>query len=228
MFKTIKIDPIVDELKRVKGNQLSLTIDKFGKVCISAPHYASIADINGFVDYKRKWIEKHKSKILLNKPLVRNFDDGEEFYYLGKPLKIRYEPNYKYAINFVKDEFVLSSKAKPKARIYLESLYKNLAWNYFAPRINELAKLHNFKFKVLKISSAKGKWGSCSSSGNINLSWRLLMSPPKSIEYVIIHELAHTIEPNHSSRFWAIVKEKMPDYEIHKQWLKDNSRLCDF
>jgi predicted metal-dependent hydrolase len=71
-------------------------------------------------------------------------------------------------------------------------------------------------------------WGSCSVGSNINLSTRLLFAPPDVIDYVIIHELAHLIEQNHSNRFWAQVARAMPDYERHERWLKDHGKTCDF
>jgi predicted metal-dependent hydrolase len=71
-------------------------------------------------------------------------------------------------------------------------------------------------------------WGSCSVGSNINLSTRLLFAPPEVIDYVIIHELAHLIEQNHSDRFWAQVARAMPDYDRHERWLKDYGKTCDF
>ena len=74
----------------------------------------------------------------------------------------------------------------------------------------------------------QSNWGSCSTRGNINLSTRLLFAPPKVIDYVIIHELAHLVEMNHSPRFWKIVRDIMPDYKKQEQWLKEHGANCDF
>ena len=71
-------------------------------------------------------------------------------------------------------------------------------------------------------------WGSCSSNKIINLSTRLLFAPKEVIDYVIIHELAHLIEANHSSRFWALVENAMPEYKVHERWLKEHGKDCDF
>jgi len=71
-------------------------------------------------------------------------------------------------------------------------------------------------------------WGSCSSTGNINLSTRLLFAPQEVIDYVIIHELAHRIEPNHSPRFWAQVAQAMPNYKDQEAWLTEIGAQCDF
>ncbi len=88
---------------------------------------------------------------------------------------------------------------------------------YFQKEINSV----NLKFN-------QSNWGSCSSKRNVNLSTRLLFAPATVIDYVIIHELAHLIEMNHSKRFWALVATAMPDYKEKEKWLRDNGRKCDF
>jgi len=73
----------------------------------------------------------------------------------------------------------------------------------------------------VRITSAKTRWGSCSAKGGLNFSWRLLCAPPEAMDYVVVHELAHLIEFNHSSRFWAIVEGILPDYKARRQSLKE-------
>lgn len=96
-------------------------------------------------------------------------------------------------------------------------------------RVNELNRLYFQKpVKQVRLKYNHSNWGSCSAKGNVNLSTRLLFAPEDVIDYVIIHELAHMIEMNHSPRFWNIVKNAMPDYKIKEKWLKENGHLCDF
>ena len=86
--------------------------------------------------------------------------------------------------------------------------------------------LANIKSVSLKYNTSN--WGSCSTSGNINLSTRLFFAPDGVIDYVIIHELAHFFEHNHSHRFWAKVAEAMPDYKVYEDWLTEHGSECDF
>jgi predicted metal-dependent hydrolase len=77
----------------------------------------------------------------------------------------------------------------------------------------------------VRISSARTRWGSCSSRGSLSFTWRLVMAPVEVVDYVIVHELAHLRVHNHSPEFWKEVARLMPDYAQRKQWLKDNGRL---
>lgn len=88
--------------------------------------------------------------------------------------------------------------------------------DYYAPRIQ-------VQYGRITIRNQKSRWGSCSSWGNLNFNWKLIMAPPEVLDYVVIHELCHRIEFNHSERFWKLVYQQMPDYEAWKKWLKSHS-----
>lgn len=82
--------------------------------------------------------------------------------------------------------------------------------------------------KGVRLKYNHSNWGSCSAKGNINLSTRLLFAPDEVIDYVIVHELAHRIELNHSPRFWKLVETAMPEYKLREKWLSENGHLCRF
>ena len=79
--------------------------------------------------------------------------------------------------------------------------------------------------KSIRITDASQRWGSCTSTGGLNFSWRLIQAPLEIVDYVIVHELVHLRQPDHSKKFWAKVKEMMPDYERRREWLMENERL---
>ncbi len=86
---------------------------------------------------------------------------------------------------------------------------------YFAPLVG-------VSYGNITIRSQKTRWGSCSSKGNLNFNCLLMLTPPEVLDYVVVHELCHRRELNHSARFWAQVERTLPDYRIHRKWLKDN------
>jgi predicted metal-dependent hydrolase len=124
----------------------------------------------------------------------------------------------------------IADDQKPEILRYLISrTIANDCYPEIAKRVHELNELH-FKKKIneIRLKLSQTNWGSCSTQGNINLSARLLFAPQAVIDYVIIHELSHLIEHNHSDRFWTIVAKVMPEYEKYEKWLKVNSHLCEF
>jgi hypothetical protein len=100
--------------------------------------------------------------------------------------------------------------------------YKKQAKQFIPARVGELSSLTGLSYKGIKITSARKRFGSCSLTNKLTFSWRLLLAPEEVLDYVIIHELAHTAEKNHSKRFWSKVRELMPDYRSAHTWLKQN------
>lgn len=107
-------------------------------------------------------------------------------------------------------------------KLFFENFYKQKAFELISERVKLHSKLNNFHFKQLKLSSAEKRWGSCSFENSIRINWRLIMAPINIIDYVIIHELSHTIHKNHSQSFWSHINFIVPDYKISIKWLKDN------
>ena len=97
---------------------------------------------------------------------------------------------------------------------------KKEAMEYFVGRTEEISKITGLKYRSVKITSAKTRFGSCSSVGNICYSYRLMLYPAPAREYVILHELAHTKEMNHGKEFYKIIESFMPDYKERKRLLK--------
>ena len=91
----------------------------------------------------------------------------------------------------------------------------------FPERIRYYAKIMGVTYGKVTLREQKTRWGSCSSNGNLNFNWKLDLMPDEILDYVIVHELAHRIEMNHSERFWKIVEEVLPDYRERRKWLKE-------
>ena len=92
----------------------------------------------------------------------------------------------------------------------------------FPERTAYFAKRMGVTYNRITIREQKTRWGSCSSAGNLNFNWRLVLAPREVLDYVVIHELAHRREMNHSAAFWRIVEAEMPDYRKYRDWLKKN------
>ncbi|MGL5435226.1 MAG: M48 family metallopeptidase [Lachnospiraceae bacterium] len=99
--------------------------------------------------------------------------------------------------------------------------YLRQARTVFAGRTEHYARLMQVSYHQITIRDQKTRWGSCSSKGNLNFNWRLVMAPEQVLDYVVVHELAHRREMNHSPRFWQLVAEFMPDYQVCRTWLRE-------
>lgn len=100
----------------------------------------------------------------------------------------------------------------------------NLAKEVFGAKTAYFARIMGVSYGRITIREQKTRWGSCSSAGNLNFNWKLLLAPEEVVDYVVIHELAHRREMNHSARFYAVVAEIMPDYKVWQRWLKVNGK----
>ena len=93
------------------------------------------------------------------------------------------------------------------------------------PRVLELAALHQLRVQRVTVRNQRSRWGSCSRRGTISLNWRLVQAPEFVRDYIVLHELAHLREMNHSSRFWSEVARLCPNFEEAEKWLKENAGL---
>ena len=118
----------------------------------------------------------------------------------------------------------MAKYALPKAAELFLRWYKEQATLLLFERVLTLAKEYGFKYQKLRISSARTRWGSCSSLGTLSFTYRLVMAPPQVVDYVVLHELVHTQVRNHSKAFWDKLGKLMPDYKQRLAWLKKNGK----
>lgn len=205
-MKEIKIDKII----RSRRRSIALHVAEDATLTVRAPMMATLGYIKRLVFAKRAWINKKQTHILKNgggsKP--KEFVNGEEFFYLGKIYKLQTE-NYE-------DVSLAVRRAK------MIEWYKTQALPRITERANFYSQKTGWEFKSIKVTKAERRWGSCSPNGAIHFSWRLIMAPSDVVDYVVVHELAHIPEKNHSKKFWDKVAKVLPDYKQRRKWLREN------
>ena len=123
----------------------------------------------------------------------------------------------------VPDISELKKEEKSDPRLaYLEKKYRAAAKKYIYERVEYYLPMTGGAYDRIRIGDQKTRWGSCSANGTLSFSWRLMLAPPRVLDYVVIHELCHLTYMDHSKRFWDKVEGLDPDYREHRQWLKDN------
>jgi len=211
---------------RKRRKTISLQISNNSEVTICAPYFTLAGEINRFVREKQNWIQGAIQKQTLLRTKEKEYTAGELFYYLGEPfpLEVFFEENACKGLVFWRDRFYLNS---PDAAVdgmpFFISWYKKKAREYLSKRVEFFSRKLSLQPRQVKITSAGKRWGSCSEDNNLSFSFRLIMAPPAVIDYVVVHELMHIREKSHSSRFWKLIEAAMPEYKIHRHWLKEES-----
>ncbi|MBC8046788.1 MAG: M48 family metallopeptidase [Fimbriimonadaceae bacterium] len=188
----------------------------------------------------KKWAFDYilEHKLYEQKVQIRKYNDGDIFKIQGKEyiIKITYDERNASKGNLKNGiiHLTLSTGMKPREEQKHKSyLVSRLIGNEYQPMIAQRMQYLNdthFQKKIKKVTLRYNQtnWGSCSHDGKISVSTGLLFAPPEIIDYILIHELAHLVEHNHSDRFWSLVESKMPGYNIAEKWLSENGKNCVF
>ncbi len=202
---------------------LSLHISPKGELIVKAPFFIPEKIIHNFIKQKEDWIlqslQKVKSKIIHKK----TYSDGEEFLYLGDKHKFHLGDFKK--ISFKNEQLNFPEFMKFRAQKELTSWYIKESKKEITFLVENLSVKMNTTYKSIRFSDTSSKWGSCFPDNSLQFNWRLIMAPLLVINYVVIHELAHTMEKNHGYKFWSKVDSYTPAYKQHRKWLKKNHHL---
>lgn len=212
------------EIIRSRRKTASITVDRTGRVIVRAPLNMHVEKIDTFVNSKSDWINKHSTGAAQRtaERSRRLSLPPEELPFLGEMCPVCHEPPYGYTDG----RFHLPENTPLEQLLpYLRKLYSGIAKDTLTARTNLLADRMGIKISAVRINSAKTRWGSCSAQKVINLSWKLIAADSRLIDYVIVHELCHTEQMNHSPAFWAKVEAVIPDYHERREALKDVQKI---
>jgi hypothetical protein len=219
----------IDQLIRSKRKTVGLYVERDGRLIVRAPRGVPRAFIDAFVQEKEAWIlEKQalaRQMAEHNRP--RQFVDGEKFLFLGQfyPLMIVEQQAKPLVFNA---GFHLRRDAQPRAAVLFEAWYRGQSRRVISDRLAWYAQQHGFTFTKIRIGAARTRWGSCSTSGTLSFTWRLVMAPLEMIDYVVVHELVHTRVRNHSAAYWEALAAVMPDYKARRDWFHKNGHTLAF
>lgn len=216
-----------------RARHIRLKIDGKDGLQLIIPAGLQVADPEKILRDRATWILKHYRRFEALQE-TRTLDTGSKLWLLGESKTLHITRNF--PATCAKDTPIMTSGYTIELRLsgtkkdneqetirrLLIEWYFSQAKTYIFPRVAALAALHAFTYKKVAIKEHKTRWGSCSSRGNLNFNVWLVMAPPPVIDYVIIHELCHLLELNHSPEFWHEVEKRCPDYRIHRTWLKLN------
>lgn len=208
---------------RSRRKTIGLQINSKAELIIRAPFGVPETWIERMVRDKNSWIEKTRERILkqLASRKIRTFAEGETLEYLGESYPIVYREGMKKRVE-LEGRFWIAAEFRAHAPDLLMRWFKKKTLEYLPPIVKQYCDQLALKMPPIKVNTAKGRWGSCSTHGGINFSYRLMMAPPQVVSYVAAHEVAHLKEQNHGQRFWKLVEFLCPDYRTHESWLRRN------
>lgn len=227
------MDIKIDKLVRSKRRSVGLEITGEAVLVVRAPLHISRRSIEEIVVKKKNWIERKIKKIKErnSRLTLKSYKSGEKFYYLGRqyPLIITNITSENSQNPIVFDgKFVLDKKYQNRAREVFIAFYKKKTLKVIKMRAAFYAGKYGLKYSRIRITRAEKRWGSCSSKGSLNFSYRLIMTPLEIVDYVVVHELAHLKYHDHSGKFWREVEKMLPEYRNRRAWLKKNGFLFHF
>ncbi len=195
---------------------IAMHIEPDGKILVKAPRFVSDGDIRRFIERHSDWIEKHQSRITA----VRESKKDDEYLFLGKSLTL--SPGNHTTISVKEDKLLF-----PKALLFrkekeITSWYLTQARQIITKQTEKFAREMQADYRDITFSDTKSQWGRCTRDNRLQFSWRLVMAPILVLNYVVIHELSHTTEKNHSRAFWARVRQINPSYRQQLKWLKEH------
>ncbi|TGM06556.1 M48 family metallopeptidase [Leptospira jelokensis] len=215
--------PINIERKITKGRNLSLTVYQNGRVVLKHPVRYPKHQIESFLSEKREWIQNKLQNLPKDFPTKLNFTEGESFPIFGKMypiLSIEKGCYWNPENGFFIHSLLPDLKRQKKAKLILKSLLQDKV----NPIIEKYERKFNTKVTKVSIKPMRSLWGSCNSKNAIAINLSLVHCPDFVIEYIVLHEMAHTLEHNHSKKFWEIVNSQNPNYKLAEKWLKDTGK----
>jgi predicted metal-dependent hydrolase len=198
---------------------LGLTVDRAGDLIVHAPASAAEEELRRWVERKLLWIHR---KLAQKKEMNRaarppEFVSGESFYYLGKNFRLRVVDNSAVPLEMAGEWFLLRRDDCADGVRHFRQWYLATGTPWLSNRVDAWAPRINVKPPRIRVGDLGFHWGSCGKKGTVYFNWRLLQLPVRLIDYVVVHELIHLIEHNHSRRFWQTIDRTLPDWRERKE-----------
>jgi len=234
MSAALQYKDIEYSLKKSKRKTTSIYIERDGAVSVLAPAPFEIDKIEQIIEKKRSWIYRNLAEWEdLNRTRVhREYVNGESFLYFGRHYRLQlvdvvdvdgvHGERQIEPLKFLNGQFWLRKDAVQLAPEHFKKFYITKLQKKLKKRLTLYQAKIGTEPTDVRVMELQGRWGSCTARGVLNFHWKCAMLPLSVLDYVIVHELAHIDNPNHSAAFWHSVEKLMPGYEEYKSWLRFN------
>ena len=221
----------------LRAKRVRLEVRPQTGLTVVVPRSYNIGQLSGLLKSKERWISRNLARFNHFQSLSskKELNSGDTVPYLGRDLELVKRENHDGVGDVILEGNILAVSPglfkNGILELALERWYRTEAAQLINERTNKLSSQLGISYKQIVIRGQKTRWGSCSRKKNLSFNWKLIMAPQPVLDYVIIHELVHLKEMNHSKRFWELVAQYCPGWREHKKWLKQHeadltARLC--
>jgi hypothetical protein len=204
-----------------RARRYLLRLRSDGVARVTVPRRGSISAARDFVARNIGWLEQQFQRLADQPNTAAEWKVGSEILFRGELVRIDAEDG-KIRIG---TELIICADLAADLRPVIQKHFRKLAQQELPSRVQELSALHGIEVSRVSVRNQKSRWGSCSRKGTISLNWRLIQTPLFVRDYIILHELAHRRQMNHSNKFWQEVERLCPDYLTAERWLKSNQSV---
>ena len=228
MSETLQVDYLTFELQRSANRKtVGITIERDGRLVLTAPVECPLAEIERIARGKRFWVySKLAEREEVSRPATaKEFVSGEGFYYLGRSyrlLLVDLSLDDLPALRLAQGRWLLRRDERHRGQKHFINWYTKHGQPWLQDRVNLFVDRIGVEPRVVEVRDLGFRWGSCGKGSTLYFHWRIMLLPPGIIEYIIVHELVHLLEPHHTQEFWQRIDRAMPDFAARKQWLAEN------
>lgn len=229
-MESIAIKDVAVVVKRsARRKTVELSVGRDGGVLLHAPAGASREKLESMVREKLLWIYQQigRKQEELHQLPAKEYVSGEGFYYRGRKYRLKLIDDIRAVrignhLSFQNGRFLMPRLVVLRGREIFISWYSARAADWIPRRVQLLQDRVGIVPESIEVCDLGFRWGSCTEQGKILFHWRLILLPPERIDYLILHELVHLHEHNHSPAFYERLRRAAPEYEIHEEWLRRN------
>jgi predicted metal-dependent hydrolase len=208
----------IEFVRTPRARRYILRIRPDGSLRVTVPRWGSKREARDFVARQRRWIERERERVLQEHG-SRDWQDGSEIWLRGERVRVSVARDADGLTISYGDRRV-AARGGDDIRGAIEEDLRRLAREELEPRLRDLAARHDLRPGRVSIRNQRSRWGSCAREGNIALNFRLVQMPSDIRDYVLLHELMHLRQQNHSSRFWRLVEQVCPAFREAERWLR--------
>jgi predicted metal-dependent hydrolase len=212
-------------VRNQRARRYVLRLRSDGSARVTIPRGGSIAEGRKFAERNVAWFERALERLATRPTRPERWTVGTEIHFRGEPVRIEAGVNGESGhIRFGSETIKVADPTTDLRRLIENHLWR-LAATELPPKVFEYAAAHQLIVRRVTVRNQRSRWGSCSRRGTVSLNWRLIQAPAFVRDYLILHELMHLRQMNHSARFWREVERVCPDYKVAERWLKQHSAL---